>query len=37
MFLGGLNYSKIKNVSLNYLANTRVRIERDRTTPVASF
>ena len=35
MFLGGLNYSKIKNVSLNHLANSRVRIERDRTTPQA--
>ncbi len=35
MFLGGLNYSKIQNLSLNYLANTRLRIERDRTTPQA--
>ena len=35
MFLGGLNYSKIENLSLNYVANTRVRIERDRTTPQA--
>jgi iron complex outermembrane receptor protein len=33
MFLAGLNYSKINNLSLNYLANTRVRINRDRTTP----
>lgn len=33
MFLGGLNYSKINSLSLNYLANTRVRINRDRTTP----
>ncbi len=35
MFLCGLNYSKINNLSLNYLANTRVRINRDRTTPQA--
>lgn len=33
MVLAGLNYSKINNLSLNYLANTRVRINRDRTTP----
>jgi iron complex outermembrane receptor protein len=35
MFLGGLNYSKIQSLSLNYAANTRLRIERDRTTPQA--
>ncbi len=35
MFLGGLNYSKIQNLSLNYVANTRLRFERDRTTPQA--
>ena len=35
MFLGGLNYSKVNNLSLNYLANTRVRINRDRRTPQA--
>ena len=33
MVLAGLNYSKVQNVSRNYLANTRLRIERDRTTP----
>ncbi|MBL9208247.1 MAG: TonB-dependent receptor, partial [Opitutaceae bacterium] len=33
MVLAGLNYSKIENVSANYLANTRLRIERDRITP----
>lgn len=35
MFLGGLNYSKIQNLSLNYLTNTSLRLERDRTTPQA--
>ena len=35
MFLGGLNYSKIQSLSLNYVANSRLRIERDRTTPQA--
>lgn len=35
MFLGGLNYSKIQSLTLNYAANTRLRIERDRTTPQA--
>ncbi len=35
MFLGGLNYSKIQSLTLNYVANTRLRIERDRTTPQA--
>lgn len=35
MFLGGLNYSKIQSLTLNYTANTRLRIERDRTTPQA--
>jgi iron complex outermembrane receptor protein len=33
MVLAGLNYSKIDNLSLNHLANTRLRINRDRTTP----
>jgi iron complex outermembrane receptor protein len=33
MLLAGLNHSKVNNLSLNYLANTRVRINRDRTTP----
>ena len=35
MFLGGLNYSKIQSLTLNYAANTRLRIVRDRTTPQA--
>ena len=35
MFLGGLNYSKIQSLTLNYAANTRLRVERDRTTPQA--
>jgi iron complex outermembrane receptor protein len=35
MFLGGLNYSKIQSLTLNYAANSRLRIERDRTTPQA--
>lgn len=35
MVLAGLNYSKVQNLSLNYVTNTRLRIERDRTTPQA--
>lgn len=35
MFLAGLNYSRITNLSLNHLANSRTRIVRDRTTPQA--
>ena len=35
MVLAGLNYSKVQNLSSNYVANTRLRIERDRTTPQA--
>lgn len=35
MVLAGLNYSKVQNLSSNYVANTRLRVERDRTTPQA--
>ncbi len=35
MFLSGLSYSKLNNLSLNYLANTRVRLHRDHAAPQA--
>lgn len=35
MFLGGLNESNVQGLALNYLANTRLRITRPRTTPQA--
>jgi iron complex outermembrane receptor protein len=33
MTLAGVNYSKIDNLSVNHLTNTRIRINRGRTTP----
>ncbi|MBM3851725.1 MAG: TonB-dependent receptor [Verrucomicrobia bacterium] len=33
MFLGGLNYSSIDILALNHVANSRLRIARDRLTP----
>jgi len=33
MTLAGVNHSKIDNLSVNHLTNTRIRINRGRTTP----